>query len=108
MLCNLLEADGVQVVAVGNGREALDRLKADEGRFDTAILNARMPFMTGLEVLRASRPTARGLPIILVTSFNDGDVEEQALKLGAARVLQKPFDYSEDLRRILQDFGLVK
>lgn len=101
LLCTVLEADGATVVSVANGREALEMLENGGGDFDVALLDVRMPLMTGLEVLRESRRGGATVPIILITSFADHELVDRAIALGAACVLDKPID-ADLLRRTVR------
>lgn len=93
LFSRFLEEDGAMVVAVANGRDALACLQKDP--FDAAILDVRMPGMTGLEVLRELARRRSTIPILLVSSFADPDLHDRAVKLGAALVLAKPLSAAE-------------
>jgi CheY-like chemotaxis protein len=98
----VLEASGVLVVAVTNGRAALDQLRDDADHFDLAILDVRMPFMTGLQVLREATRMGVTIPIVLMTSFGDAELHQQGRALGAMQVIDKPVDVDQ-LRQIVHD-----
>jgi DNA-binding response OmpR family regulator len=95
LLCAALEGDGTVVVTVANGRDALEHLRRDSG-LSAAILDARLPGMSGLEVLRTMRRYGARVPVLLVTSFGDHEVHEHVLRLGRVRVIEKPLE-PEDL-----------
>lgn len=97
-----LEVGGTIVVAVANGREALERLARAAEAFDVAVLDVRMPGMTGLDVLRATRRDGNEVPIVLITSFCDPELEERGRHLGATRVLDKLLDL-EQLRQAVHE-----
>jgi CheY-like chemotaxis protein len=61
------------------------------------ISDVRMPGRDGLAVLRALRVHDWCPPIIIITAFGDAEVHEEARRLGAVAVLDKPFDLA-DLR----------
>jgi CheY-like chemotaxis protein len=92
LLTDFLESEGVEVVAVADGRAALERLARAAHDFDVALLDVRMPLKTGLEVLREAREAGVTLPIALVTSFSDDEIVEQARRFGAACIIAKPYD----------------
>ena len=64
----MLEDVGVRVVAVDNGRQALDAMRTQP--FDLVLMDCRMPEMDGYETTRAIRaePRWRGVPIIAMTA----------------------------------------
>lgn len=100
VLCSVLEADGRTVVAVPNGRAALDALARAHDDFDVVLLDVHTPSMTGLDVLRESRIAGMTVPVVLMTSFADHALTKRALALGAACVVEKPFD-DERLRQVI-------
>ncbi|WP_158901299.1 response regulator transcription factor [Burkholderia sp. L27(2015)] len=54
------------------------------------VLDIQMPGLNGLEVQR--RLSGSGIPIIFITAHDELGVREQALALGAAAYLRKPFN----------------
>ena len=75
------------VVEASDGEEALRALSATE--VDVALVDVRMPRMTGLEVLAALARAASRPPCILLTTFDDDAVAIEAIKLGARGFLLK-------------------
>lgn len=85
------------IVVAPDGREAIDALKRftsdSEGpRLALALLDLKMPFVTGLEVLEWARgqPELRFLPMVVLTSSEQETDIEAAYRLGAASFLVKP------------------
>jgi signal transduction histidine kinase len=93
---------GYQVVAAGNGQEALDILQQPHAP-QLAILDWMMPGIDGVEVCRRVRALDRPQPtyIILLTACEGKDNIVTGLKSGADDYIAKPFD-SEELRARLQ------
>jgi CheY-like chemotaxis protein len=58
---------------------------------DLAIIDVYMPYVSGYEFVSAlkSDPDTRHVPVVFVTSADD--VDDYAIKLGAAAYLRKPF-----------------
>ena len=54
------------------------------------VLDIQMPGLNGLEVQR--RLSGSGIPIIFITAHDELGVREQALAVGAAAYLRKPFN----------------
>jgi DNA-binding response OmpR family regulator len=68
------------------------------------ISDVRMPGRDGLSVLRELRVHDWCPPVIMITAFGDSEIHEEARRLGAVAVLDKPFDLA-DLRIELARLG---
>jgi len=92
-----LERFGYQVVTARTGEEALDAIL--HYRPDVAVLDVRMPGMTGIDVVRHVRsdPDLAALPIILLTASASGADVEVVYEAGATDYIPKPFS-PQDLR----------
>lgn len=96
----LLEDAGYRVVAASDGRQALQRLPAEQP--DLVLLDLMMPHMDGFAVLqhiRASRETRR-LPVILLTAHDKDGARIKGLRGGANDYVAKPFNQEELLARV--------
>ncbi len=93
-----LTAKGYEVLAASNGEDALRRVKED--RPHLILLDARMPKMNGLDVLRQVRQVDHEVGVIMVAGVNEEETGRQALKLGAFDYITKPLDF-EYLERSL-------
>ncbi len=82
-----LRARGFDVAAVDGGEAALEAAAAS--RFDLAILDIRMPGMSGLELGRRLREL-HGLPGLYLTAIDDEAQITQAVQAGALTYLVKP------------------
>ncbi|MGE0605715.1 MAG: sigma-54-dependent transcriptional regulator [Pirellulales bacterium] len=84
---------GFNVQEAADGQEAL----AIAGRrvFDVAILDLRMPGMSGLEVLEKLRAAQPECEAIILTGEGTVETAVQAMKLGACDYLTKPFSLAE-------------
>jgi CheY-like chemotaxis protein len=82
---------GYDVVDAVDGADALARLVASPLEFDAAVLDVRMPGVSGLQVLAALQKSTPSVPIILTSAFADENLSEDAARLGAAALLSKPF-----------------
>ena len=56
------------------------------------VSDVRMPGLDGLSVLRALRRHPWCPPVIIITAFGEAGLHEEALRLGATTVLDKPFE----------------
>jgi CheY-like chemotaxis protein/ribosome-associated translation inhibitor RaiA len=67
---------------------------------DLIISDIRMPGVTGLQVLESAREFPDFPPMILITAFPDAESRDQAMRLGAAAMLAKPFDIEELIEQV--------
>jgi two-component system sensor histidine kinase/response regulator len=88
---NLRQA-GYTVEAAGDGREGLDRMRAQP--FDLVILDFLMPGMDGYDVLReiVVDEKLRGVPVVVVSGVDDVTNAATLVEAGAADYLTKPID----------------
>jgi CheY-like chemotaxis protein len=97
LLTDVLKDDGHQVVAVENGKEAIDRVK--ELNFDLVFSDVHMPVLNGLETVKIIRELDRSIPIVMMDSFPDL-LSELAQEEGAITCIHKPFEL-KGIREIL-------
>jgi CheY-like chemotaxis protein len=93
LVVRLLEKRGHTVVAVANGREAVDAIQAQS--FDLALLDIQMPVMDGLEAARLIRQLEqengrRRLPLVAATARAMREDEERCLAAGMDGYVSKP------------------
>jgi two-component system NtrC family response regulator len=93
MLSGFLVKEGHQVTLAANGEEALARVKAHT--LDLAIVDYKMPGLTGLEVLKKAKLLNPQLDFVILTAFGTIDTAVEAMKAGAADYLSKPVDLEE-------------
>jgi len=95
---NILKPNSYEVITAMDGRRGLKRIIND--RPDLVILDLNMPKMDGLEVLAALKERQINVPVILTTFYGSEQVAEQALDLGAAAYVVKPYEAEEMLDAI--------
>jgi len=71
-------------------------------RYDVAILDLRMPEMTGLELLDQMNHLGITTPVVFVTAYADVPNAVNAMKCGAIDFLQKPIT-PDQLRAVVKD-----
>jgi two-component system alkaline phosphatase synthesis response regulator PhoP/two-component system response regulator VicR len=90
-----LERAGYQVVTAFDGKEALQKVEAEQP--DLVVLDVMMPYMDGFEVLQTLRKnqSTRDLPVIMLTAkAQDADVF-RGWQSGVDCYLTKPFNPME-------------
>ena len=75
----------------GSGLEAIEHLALNP--VDLVVLDLNMPDVHGLEVLRfvRSHERFRELPVVVLTTRNDAESRDAAVRAGASSYLTKPF-----------------
>ena len=98
LLTDVLKDDQHQVVAVENGKEAVDKVK--DSNFDLIFSDIHMPILNGLEMIKKIRTLDKKITIVMMDSFPDL-LSELAQEEGALTCIHKPFELKE-LRGILK------
>ncbi len=98
-LKGLLSKEGYQVETAGSGEEAVRRIET--GSFHLVITDLSMNGMNGVQVLERARSIDPDLAVIMITAYGSEKIAVQAMKLGAADYLPKPFD-NEELRVVVR------
>ena len=93
-----LRENGYAVDTAGDGEQALRYL--DTYEYEVAILDWRMPKLSGLEVIRRLRLRGAALPVLMLTARDAASDRVAGLDEGADDYLVKPFDFSELLARV--------
>ncbi|SAK45863.1 multi-sensor hybrid histidine kinase [Caballeronia pedi] len=90
----LLLAEGADVTLAESGREGVDKILADDARFDAVLMDVQMPDLDGLEATRLIRADGRfaALPIIAMTANASGADREACLQAGMNDHVGKPID----------------
>ena len=92
-LKEMLEEEGIDVVAEASDGEAAIRLAREHGP-DLVIMDIKMPGMDGLTA--AERIIGEGLGAVLIlTAFSQKDLVQRAAAAGAMGYLVKPFQKSD-------------
>ena len=98
----VLTSNGYSVFVAGNGREAVERLRANG--IDVIILDLRMPVLNGFETYMELKRLGRLIPTIIVTAYmnEETDALNTLRSLSVTGILTKPFD-PEDLLGTLDE-----
>ena len=86
----VLEADGCEVEAVADARQALDRLHARP--FHLVLTDYRMPEISGIELLGMIREEKIPCGVIVLTGHGDPQIALDCMKAGADDFVAKPCD----------------
>jgi CheY-like chemotaxis protein len=101
----LLEPQGVQTVSAHTGQEALHLMQST--LVHAAVLDAQMPQLGGLQVIRLLRELHKATPAILLTNHLTSHLLHEALGMQVFSVLSKPVDFNvllDALARVLRRY----
>ena len=101
-LRHALEDAGHQVVHAPDTGTALARLERDDP--DVVLTDIRMPGGGGMEVLQRSVALDPHRPVVLMTGYGTVEQAVEAMRIGAAHYIQKPFR-NEAVVQLVKRFG---
>ena len=83
----VLRKEGYHVVTANNGRDALDKVKAEN--FNVVITDIKMPGMDGIQLLQGVKKHDPSLPVVIMTAYASQQSAIDAVNLGAFQYLIK-------------------
>ena len=86
----LVRSAGFRVEVFGSAEEFLER--GDMDRTACAILDMKLPGMSGLDLQQRLIETPTPIPIVFVSAHDEATMQANALRAGAVAFLRKPFD----------------
>lgn len=99
--------EDVQVIAVGDGQQAIDRIATEPP--DIVLADVGMPGRDGYEVASyvKSRPSLAHIPVLLLTGAFEPVDQERAREVGCDGILAKPFEPQLLITRVKELLGLI-
>ena len=101
----ILEEENYEVDVTLSSRQGLDW--AIQGEYDIVLADIRMPEIGGMRVLRDIKRARPSLPVIMITGYATVQSAVQAMKLGAADYLEKPFTPEQLLTAVTSALDLA-
>jgi two-component system response regulator PilR (NtrC family) len=89
----LFLTEGYEVEAARSVEEA--RKALERSSFDLVLCDILMPDGNGLDLLRDIKSAGAGPPVVMMTAYTSTKSAIEAMKLGAADYVSKPFDVEE-------------
>jgi len=89
-----------------DGLQALDIIEREKPRL--VLLDVSMPGASGLEVLESARALDPSLLVVMLTSDQDIEMAQKALRLGAVEYVTKPFDADYIRAEVARLLGAAK
>lgn len=95
----ILAQDGYEVAVAADGEEAVEAVR--KRRYDLIFLDVLLPRVSGPEVFKVIRERDPKAMVVLITAYSDHPQALEALELGPAMLLRKPFRIQE-IRDVVQ------
>ena len=97
----LLSGLGYSIVLVRDGREAVEKFKADPRKFSLLVLDVVMPRLGGPDAFEEIRKVNPSIPVIFTSGYSEeSEILRSLLSRGGAQLLQKPYPPSDLARKI--------
>ena len=94
-------ADQFEVLTAQNGEEAIAVL--EEQSVDLVVTDLRMPKMDGFELMAYMASNYPAIPLVVLTAHATPETEQQLTLPNTIRILEKPVDFDELTRTILEN-----
>ncbi|MGH7899175.1 MAG: sigma-54-dependent transcriptional regulator [Candidatus Binatia bacterium] len=98
-LRGLLAKEGYEVETAASGEDALKKIES--GNFHVVITDLSMKDVDGMQVLAEAKRVDPDSAVVMITAYGSEKIAVQAMKLGAADYLPKPFD-NDELRMLVR------
>jgi excisionase family DNA binding protein len=105
LLSRMLES-AYDVEVAADGESALRLMREPDAHYDLLISDLNMPGMDGLALIREARRIDATLPAIVITGFSSESIAIEALNLGVAGYLTKPFGTTQVLAAAAKALGV--
>lgn len=99
----LLKTVGLSPVCYSTAVEFLERF--DNSKRGCAIIDIRMPIMSGLQLQQELNALKCTLPIVIVTAYANVNSAVRAMSLGATDLIEKPFSSQQLLDAVHHAIG---
>jgi excisionase family DNA binding protein len=103
LLAKTLALAEYDVDVAPDGRSALERIRMNP--YDLLIADLKMPGIDGLSVIREAKRFKSALPVIIITGFSTESSAIEAVNLGVAGYLTKPFRVPQVLAAAAKALG---
>jgi two-component system response regulator PilR (NtrC family) len=89
----MLQGEGHEVHTAASGEEGIAKVR--EGDFDLVLTDLKMSGASGMDVLREAKALDPSIQVIVLTAFGTTATAVEAMKMGAADYITKPFKVDE-------------
>ena len=107
-LSETLSEGGHRVSEAGDAETALRTLTDGGGSFDVVLLDYHLPDSHDLALLSQIRLVAPKTVVIMMTAFGTPEMSDAALRIGAYRVVPKPFEVHDMANLVLDAYAAAR
>ena len=97
-ISKILREENFALEVTLSGRQGLEW--ATQKDYDIVLTDLRMPDIGGMRILRDVKRVKPALPVVMITGFGTVKSAVQAMKLGAAEYLEKPFSPDDLIKAV--------
>ena len=94
----LILEDDYDLSFAATGDEAIKKIKKHS--IDLAMLDIKMPKLSGIEALQELKKTSPKTKVIIVSGYKSVETASEAIKRGASDYIVKPFDSKNILEKV--------
>lgn len=99
-LCDILQGEGFATVDCGDASSALEVVRRENVSVAVAIVDYKLPDLTGIETLERLSAFDPQIQVIIYTGYGSFDSAKEAVNLGAFAYVEKPVDPAELMRLV--------
>lgn len=110
-LASILQSEGFnRIDEAKDGLDAIDIMTNGLTKFDLIFSDINMPNCTGLQLLEKikAQPRFSDIPVIMVSTENEKDIIMEAVMLGAANYIIKPFNEATVKQKLYETLNKIK
>ena len=96
----VFELEGFEAVLVPSADKALEAMKNDN--FDLLLIDVKMPKKDGMYLMRKIKEQWPDIPIIVMSGYYTTETIQEAIRMGAATFIAKPFEPDELIKIVRQ------
>lgn len=107
MMKRALETAGYAVLEAGTAADALDGVRAADGKISLVLTDVVMPGQTGRELASRVGELIPGIPVLFTSGYTDGEIERRGLLGPGVAFIEKPFTPDALVRAVRDQLEVV-
>jgi DNA-binding response OmpR family regulator len=95
LVAAVFEGSGYSVIRAGDGQDAVERFRENNGQVDLLIMDVAMPRKSGIQAYREIQELRPGVKVLFISGYPDSVISEQELLKSGVKYVPKPFSLTE-------------